>query len=127
MNLKSRFWLGSAALVTPLLFMGGLWIWNLVVQSRAMGAASAEYGFSDHARAALVQVGWLRDSLRGADGRTFYDAKYLTPIDIELSRVLQGVNAAARVDEGDAAAERRLAAEIPAQLQKAADQLADKS
>ena len=127
MNLKSRFWLGSAALVTPLLFMGGLWIWNLMVQSRAMGAASAEFEFSDRARAAVVQAGWLRDSLRGTRGETFYDVKYLTPIQVEASRILQGVHMAAKVDDGDAAAERRLAEEIPAQLQKAADQFADKT
>ena len=127
MNLKSRFWLGSAALVTPLLFMGGLWIWNLVVQSRAMGAASAEYDFSDRVRATVVQVGWLRDSLRGSGGGTFYDMKYLTPIQVEVSRVLQGVSVATRVNDGDAAAEGRLAGEIRTRLQKAADQVADKT
>ena len=127
MSLKSRFWLGSAALITPLLFMGGLWIWNLVVQSRSMGAASAEYEFSDRAKATGVQVGWLRDSLRGTNGGMFYDLKYLTPIQTEVSRVVQNVSLAAKVDDGDAAAERRLAAEIPALLQKATEQVSDKT
>jgi two-component system, NtrC family, sensor kinase len=127
MNLQNRFWFGGATLVTPLLFLGGLSVWNLYVQGRAMNAATAEYALSEHAKAASAQVGWLRDSLRGADARTFFDVKYFAPIQVEISRVQQNASVAIATDDGDAGNERRLSQEIATRLEKSVSQVADQS
>ena len=125
MQLKNRFWFWSGGLIAPLLLLGGISVWNLFVQGRAMRAATSEYELSDRAKALTVQVGWLRDSLAGADARSYYDLKYFSPISIETDRIVQSANTAAKVDDGDASAEKRLAGEIPAQLQKATAQVSD--
>src|SRR5579884_3737162 len=125
MNLKSRFSFWSGVLVAPLLLVGGISIWNMAMQGRAMRAASAEYELSDEAKALIVQVGWLRDSLRGTDARTYYDLKYFGPITTGTEKIIQFAGTAAKVDDGDAGSERRLAGEIPDRLQKATAQVLD--
>ena len=127
MNLQNRFWFGAAALVAPLFFLAGLSVWNLHVQGRAMRAATAEYAFAEHAKAASAQVGWLRDSLRSADARTFFDVRYFTPIQVEISRLQQNASIAAGADDGDAGNERRLSQEIAMRLEKSVNQVAEQT
>ncbi len=111
----------------PLLTMGGVTISNLLVQGRVMEAATGEYRMADRAAATAVQVAWLRDSLRGADGPTYHDLRYFAPIQAELRDVVADIQKAARTDDGDGPAELQLARELPVTLQAAMTQVAENS
>jgi signal transduction histidine kinase len=70
----------------------------------------------DRATAVAVQVGWLRDSLRGNDGINYRNAQFLVPIRIEVSEVVRELKIASAIDDGDASAEMDLGESAAAHL-----------
>jgi signal transduction histidine kinase len=125
MTVGQKFVFWALAFLAPLGLLSGVTVSTIVSQGRAMQAATDEYRMADRAAATAVQVGWLRDSLRGADGPSYHDLRYFAPITAELREVVRDIQEAARTDDGDAAAETQLARELPATLEEAMKQVAD--
>jgi two-component system NtrC family sensor kinase len=123
-HLKGKFIFWSTMLLALILVLGGSSIWNLVAQWRTTRAASAEYDAMDRADAASVQVAWLRDALRGSDGRTYRDLKYFGHIQSEVQQIERELKWAAGVDDGDARAEADLAQSAASHLDSAIERSA---
>ena len=109
MNLKHKFVLWSAILLSGVLLLGGVSIWNVSSQWRSARASALEFSAMDRAEALSAQVIWLRDSLRGGDSGAFRQAQYFTPIQSELVEMVRELRLAAGFDDGDSRAERDLA------------------
>jgi len=108
MTLSRQFVFWSILLLAPVALLGGVSVWKLAAQNRALQAATVEYDAADQAQAMAVQVGWLRDSLR-ADGITFHDRKYFAPIQTQIEGLAQWLTRAAAVDQGDSRLELEMA------------------
>ena len=109
MNLSRKFSLWSLTLMTIVLAFGSFSVWNLTSLLKSSRAAQAEYSAMDRADGVLGQVGWLRDSLLTADGRIYRDRKFFTPIENEVLEIVRELRLSASVDDGDSAAELKLA------------------
>lgn len=108
MNLKHKFIFWCGVLMALVLTLGSVSIWNITSQWRVAQAAAAEYDAMDRADAATVQVGWLRDSLRGAEANTYRSVQFFLPIETEITEIIRELRLAARVDDGDGSAELAL-------------------
>src|SRR3954471_6515015 len=109
MNLSKKFILWSGLLVCVVLTLGTISAWNLLALSRSSHASLAEYDALDRAEAATVQVAWLRDALRTPTGATYRDPQNLTPIRDDIAGIVTSLHRSAKLDDGDAATESRLA------------------
>lgn len=105
MNLKNKFILWCAALMVLVVALGSVSIWNIVGQWRVAQATAVEYDAMDRAEATSVQVGWLRDSLAGADANGYRGVQFFLPIQKEITQIVRELQMAARIDDGDARAE----------------------
>lgn len=119
MKLKNKFVLWSITLLTLVLMLGTVSIWNITGMWRAARAASAEYNAMDRAEAASVQVAWLRDSLRGADANSYRDVRFFAPIQTEVVEIVRELRLAAGVEDGDGNAELELGRAASDQLDAA--------
>jgi signal transduction histidine kinase len=127
MTLTSKFFFWVAALLLGILALGAVSLWNLSTLFQGTHAAAAEYEAMDRAKSATGQVAWLRDELRGPRARVYRDAKYFVPIREEIQQMAQALGEAARVDDGEATAERLLANEAGEHLEAAARNAANMS
>jgi signal transduction histidine kinase len=109
MSITKKFVLLSAASLVILLTLGTVSVWNVAALWRNTRAAAVEYDAMDRAEAASVQVGWLRDVLRGADGATYRSGTFFNPVQTEVGEIVRRIVQAAGVDQGDAGAELELA------------------
>ncbi|MDB5322054.1 MAG: zraS 9 [Phycisphaerales bacterium] len=109
MNLKHKFVLWSAVLLAGVLIIGSVSVWNLSAMWRGARAATAEYEAMDRADGVLVEVTWLRDTLRGGNATNFRAVTNFTKIQTEVTEIVRGLRLAAGWDDGDAAAQLDLA------------------
>jgi two-component system, NtrC family, sensor kinase len=109
MNLKSKFLLWSAVLLAGVLMIGSVSVWNLSALWRGAQAATAEYEAMDRADGVLVEVTWLRDTLRGPTAANFRAVTNFSKIQTEVNEIVRGLRQAANWDDGDAAAQLELA------------------
>lgn len=119
MNLKSKFYLWTLALMGLLALFGVASVWQLVSVLRTLRTTSAEYEAMDRADGVGGQVVWLRDVFRGPDASRFRDAKHFAPIEQEVREVVRQLETAARLDDGDRSAELQLAKSVNAHLGEA--------
>jgi two-component system, NtrC family, sensor kinase len=108
MKVLNRFIFWNAILLITVLTFGTVSVWNVSAQWRVAKAAQAEYDAMDRSDATVIQVGWLRDVLRGSDWRTYRDVKYFTPIQTQMVQIVRELQMASRIDDGDGAAELKL-------------------
>jgi signal transduction histidine kinase len=120
MKLKHKFVLWSMVLLSLVLVVGLVSVSQLASTRQVAVAAAAEYDAMDRADAVAVQVNWLRDSLRGADGRAYRSADFLVPIRKEVLEVARDLKLAAGMDDGDRAAELELSQSAAEHLEEAA-------
>jgi signal transduction histidine kinase len=119
MTLKYKFVLWSALVLTLVLLLGIVSVWNLSSQWRGLRSTMAEYDAMDRAQAAAGQVAWLRDELRGTNARTYRDGQFFIAIQRDVREVERQLKVAAGVDDGDAREELDLGKAASDQLDAA--------
>src|SRR3954471_11168549 len=125
MTLKSKFFFWVTALLMGAIILASISIWNISTAWRGAQAATIEYTAKDHADTATEQVVCLRDLLRGPDARVYRQPQHFDPLRTEIQEVVKTLNEAAKVDDGDAAAEKLLAMEAIEHFEAAANKAAN--
>ena len=105
MQLKHKYFLQSLILLMGVLLVGGISIWNLMSFRSAAKAAAAEYDAMDRSEAAVVQLAWLRDALRGADAATYRNLQYFRPIQNQITEIVRDLRLSVGVEDGEGPAE----------------------
>ena len=101
MRLSSKYILFASLLMGGVLLVGLHSIFNLLEMKRVLQASIAEYQIMDFSESMIAKVAWLRDVLRGENARTYSDASYFAPIQLELDKLDSAIPTSVKMDDGD--------------------------
>lgn len=123
MSVKRTYLFWTSMLMLIVIAFGLVTIWHLASVANNARVAVAEYEALDYADAAMTNVVWWRDALRGPQGQDVRVAQYLTPIQTDVAQIVSRLEIAMATDEGDAGLEKKLSDEIQHRVQRVSDQV----
>ena len=109
MTLSRKALLWIMLLISCVLSLGLLSVWNLFSLYQTANGAIAEYSAMDRADALVPQIKWLHDVLAGNDAGTYREVRLFTPLRNEIERTVQELTLAQTLEDGQASEELKLA------------------